>query len=117
MLYNKTTINKNVVLYCIVVFLFVAMLLICIDNTILYNNSWQNFATYDFERIVEKDENGEDKIIYGISTPNQLAGMFLHNAKVQAQDITNSSFNVSGGTIYRLTKDIDMSGKTDCICI
>ena len=107
---NKFCINKNFVMYALIAFLFVVTLFVSIDSNIKYNNSWQNFATYDFERIVEKDENGEDKIIYGISTPNQLAGMFLHNTKVQALGISDITFKKEN--VYRLTQDIDMKCKT-----
>ena len=79
-----------------------------INNQISFINSWQAKASYDFEKIIETNEQGESQIVYGISTPEQLAGAFSLNKKVNASTASELEENV--GTEFRLTSNIDLLG-------
>ncbi len=70
-----------------------------------YENSWQYVADTNFELKTETNKDGTIETFYAISTPEQLAGMFetSNSNTVSAESINTYS--------YRLTKNIDLSGK------
>lgn len=73
-----------------------------------YKNSWQYVADTNFKQSVEIDpETNEQKIYYEISTPEQLAGAFLSESSVSAEDTSTIS-----NRTYRLTNNVDLKGKT-----
>ncbi len=71
-----------------------------------YENSWQYVADTNFELKTETNEDGTIETFYAISTPEQLAGFFQmsHSDTVGAESISTYG--------YKLTNDIDLSGKT-----
>ena len=53
----------------------------------IFKESWQYVADTNFKQSVEIDpETNEQKIYYEISTPEQLAGAFLSESSVSAED-------------------------------
>ena len=93
-----------VMLYCVMFVSTLYLMITLICQQVIAMSSWDYYATYDFEEIVEVDENGNEKIVYGVSTPEQLAGIFAKNG-VHADDYTN--YFVS----YKLQNNIDLNNR------
>ncbi len=75
----------------------------------IFKDSWQYVADTNFKQSVEIDpETNEQKVYNEISTPEQLAGMFLNtdSNSLKAEKLSDIS------TEYKLTKNIDLNGKT-----
>lgn len=74
----------------------------------IFKESWQYVADTNFKQSVEIDpETNEQKIYYEISTPEQLAGAFLSESSVSAENTETIS-----NKTYRLTNNVDLKGKT-----
>ena len=82
----------------------------------LFKQSWQYVADTNFETEVEIDEEtNEERVINLISTPEQLAGAFLRSSGVQAEsatDMTTGEIYIKETKTYKLTCNVDLSGKT-----
>ena len=78
----------------------------------LYKQSWQYVADTDFELVTEINNNGEKDTYYKISTPEQLAGMFSNDISSNVSADSLNDFKDSKSPEYRLTKNIDLSGRT-----
>ena len=75
----------------------------------IFKDSWQYVADTNFKQSVEIDpETNEQKVYNEISTPEQLAVMFLNtdSNSLKAEKLSDIS------TEYKLTKNIDLNGKT-----
>ena len=75
----------------------------------IFKDSWQYVADTNFKQSVEIDpETNEQKVYNEISTPEQLAGMFLNtdSNSIKAEKLSDIS------TEYKLTKNIDLNGRT-----
>lgn len=74
----------------------------------IFKESWQYVADTNFKQSVEIDpETNEQKVYYEISTPEQLAGAFLSESSVSAENTETIS-----NKTYRLTNNVDLKGKT-----
>ncbi len=52
-----------------------------------FKQTWQYRADTNFTQSIEVDEEtGEQTVVYNISTPEQLAGMFVHSENVKADE-------------------------------
>ena len=87
--------------------------------------SWQDVASYDFDLVDQTFEGGVLTNTYGISTPEQLAGMFMINESVEKQ-LNDASFVYADSMTsvgkpnnvkyinseYILLNDVDMLGRS-----
>lgn len=74
-----------------------------------FKQTWQYRADTNFTQSIKTDEEtGEQVVVYNISTPEQLAGMFVHSEKVQADSATSHKV----GDSYQLTQNLDLNGNT-----
>ncbi len=112
MIYRK---NKKVgilsFVYCISTILFLMLSLSLITSSNGYKvETWQDYATFDFEQETMVDDNGEEVVTNLISTPEQLAGFFAMQSEenVHADDHT-TYFKASS---YKLAGNIDLSGRS-----
>ncbi len=86
-------------------------------NTNPKSTTWQDYASYDFDIIEQTydDETNEVKNVYGISTPQQLAGVFSLNEQQSSKDknsvYAESLSSISNNT-YVLMNDINLSGSS-----
>lgn len=75
-----------------------------------FKQTWQYRADTNFTQSIKTDEEtGEQVVVYNISTPEQLAGMFVHSEKVQADSATSHYVNGK----YQLTQNLSLSGGWD----
>ena len=109
MVYNKSRNNRILVFawFCFAVYFVLAFL--PTTNYTAPQNTWLDFASYEFEQIEEKDENNNVKIINLISTPNQLAGLFCLPKTVKAENHSDLFLDVNN---FRLANNIDLKGYT-----
>ncbi len=113
MIYKKTNkINIFSWIYSLLIIVFLMFTLSVITSSYGYKiETWQDYATYDFEQEISIDANGEEVITNLISTPEQLAGYFAmqSNSGVHAEDFTDY-FNSSNS--YKLKNNINLEGRT-----
>ncbi len=98
-------------IYCLSTILFLMLSLSLIISSNGYKiDTWQNYAAFDFEKEVAIDDNGKQVEVNLISTPEQLAGMFLEQSGVHADDYKGSS--LLSGKIYKLKNSISLKGRS-----
>lgn len=74
-----------------------------------FKQTWQYRADTNFTQSIKTDEEtGEQVVVYNISTPEQLAGMFVHSEKVQADSATSHYVNGK----YQLTQNLSLSASS-----
>lgn len=97
-------------IYAILVLITIIAVLFCFDLVPNFEKTtyWQDYATFDWDTKVEKNDAGEDVLVYEISTPRQLAGVFVQSKMVSAEDF--SDVTEIDSKIYRLKNDIDLDG-------
>lgn len=96
------------IVLCMIFFVVFALSLILnINNYKII--TWQDYAEANFESVIEKDENGNDVEIKLVSTPEQLAGVFVKPQSVYADSW--GSISSASGTYFRLKNNVDLSGK------
>ncbi len=106
-----------------ITFIFVAIIYSyqVFTNANIKQVTWQDVASYDFDLVDQTFEGGVLTNTYGISTPEQLAGVFMINESAEKK--LNSSSLVYADTItnigsqvqtinneYVLLNDVNMSG-------
>ena len=112
MKYRNNKKSYFVSLYVLIVFIFLSFstyFLLSDKNYI--DDSWQNYATYDFEQEVTVNEDGEEVAVNLISTPEQLAGLFMLQSNNTVSAENHKTYFTSSGS-YKLKNDIDLSGKS-----
>ena len=71
-----------------------------------FKQTWQYRADTNFTQSIETDEEtGEQVVVYNISTPEQLAGMFVHSEKVQAKDVNDYKYTYKLKTTLTLSSN------------
>ena len=100
-------------LYIVAFFVFLSCVFAILSSSQSYIvDTWQNYATFDFEQGTETDENGQEVLVNYISTPEQLAGAFqlMNNSAVLAYD--HKSISTLSSNVYKLNSNINLSGKS-----
>ena len=97
-------------LYFVLIIAFLCQCFLIITNNTFSpkENSWQNFASYNFEQQTIVNPDGKTEIVNLISTPEQLAGAFKQSSYMVYADDHSTIFPTS----YKLANNIDLSGKT-----
>ena len=99
--------------YLVIFFAFLSSIIVILSSSQSYIvDTWQNYATFDFEQGTETDENGQEVLVNYITTPEQLAGAFqlMNNTAVLADDYKTNAKLTS--KTYKLRSHINVSGKS-----
>ena len=113
MVYKRHKSNFISLFYAIIFFAFASCTFAIVSSNQSYVvDTWQNYASFDFEQKTECDEKGKEITVIYISTPEQLAGAFqlMNDSAVSAEDYTTISNSAS--KIYKLSSNVNLSGKS-----
>ena len=112
MIYKNKKSNNVFLIYLAMFLVFLSTVLVLfMSNDSFVEDTWQNYAEYDFEQEVVVDENGEEVVFNVISSPEQLAGAFNLMNSASADDWKTGTES-AGTNQYKLSKNINLYGKT-----
>ncbi len=109
-----------------ITFIFIAIIYSCqVVENLTSGKTWQDVASYDFKLVDQTYDDGVLTNIYGISTPEQLAGMFMIDESTE-RNLNNSSLVyadtmdnigesdevITINSEYILLNDVNMSGRS-----